>query len=315
MEQQGGNYFPQDVSTTQDNSDVSWNLCFKIIARFRPLRYLLQWLHKVCSWLKCLFSMEAIDSHKRRLHSPGRTIRPAKKRLGVVARILFAFIPPRLQVALGFLNTMCQSVVLEETLKSPVRPSMKGNKRKQEDLALEEYQCWIETFLKELPDDDEPEDLTYEPTKSETDSEEYKSQNNTETDLEYEEKDGLLMLKEDPVSPGNPAIPQPDHPLQAHKNLGLSSDPYVVQLLQQSQNREGGAAETPQTGDTKEGRAALRTSGDGSEHPERCLLASNSSCSRRNLESTETMTGSIQGSDVVESSDSRDHWTEASCPE
>ncbi|KAM6463990.1 uncharacterized protein PHA67_010848 isoform 2-T2 [Liasis olivaceus] len=284
MEQQGGNYFPQDVSTTQDNSDVSWNLCFKIIARFRPLRYLLQWLHKVCSWLKCLFSMEAIDSHKRRLHSPGRTIRPAKKRLGVVARILFAFIPPRLQVALGFLNTMCQSVVLEETLKSPVRPSMKGNKRKQEDLALEEYQCWIETFLKELPDDDEPEDLTYEPTKSETDSEEYKSQNNTETDLEYEEKDGLLMLKEDPVSP-------------------------------QSQNREGGAAETPQTGDTKEGRAALRTSGDGSEHPERCLLASNSSCSRRNLESTETMTGSIQGSDVVESSDSRDHWTEASCPE
>lgn len=35
-----------------------------------------------------------------------------------------------------------------------------------------------------------------QPSDVETDSEEYKSQNDTETDLELEERDGTIMLKE-----------------------------------------------------------------------------------------------------------------------
>ncbi|EMP25745.1 hypothetical protein UY3_17186 [Chelonia mydas] len=144
---------------------------------------------------------------------------------------------------------MGQSRIPEEIRKSPVKPSGKGSKRKQDDVALEEHQSWVEILQQELPEEDEAEDSTYEvpelpgpsrllqkekwwlanrqlsfqsremgqkywhdeccstdcsrfhvnhQTQSETDSEEYRSQNDTETDLEFEEKDGVLVLKASP---------------------------------------------------------------------------------------------------------------------
>ncbi|KAG8126897.1 hypothetical protein E2320_022039, partial [Naja naja] len=215
---------------------------------------------KGCSWLRCLFIVKPRDGKKHQ---------PAVKRLGTVAQILFAIIPVRFQLALGFLHNMCQSIEVEEILNSPVTPSMRGSKRKmeEEDADLDEPQCWIETILKDLSDNDDSQDPTYEPSKSESDSEEYKSQNDTEGDLEYEEKNGLVMLKEDPISPGT-------------------------------------AAETPQTAGAREELVASETSGDDDKLPEHCLLASGGTCSRKSLESMETTATSIQGCGPVDNNDS-----------
>ncbi|XP_058018551.1 uncharacterized protein LOC131187850 [Ahaetulla prasina] len=277
MEQKRENSLSQEISTLplKESPETFWKVCFKIIDWFPPLRFLLQWLNRGCSWLRCLFIVKPRDSNKRQ---------PAVKRLGTVAQILFAIIPVRLQLALGFLHSMCQSIEIEETLKLPAAPSMRGSKRKKEDDdVLDEPQCWIETILKDLPDNDDSEDPTYEPTKSETDSEEYKSENDTEGDLEYEEKDGLVILKEDPISP-------------------------------EGQNGEDTAEETPRTVDAGE-EVASRTSGDDHKYPEHCLLTNRGICSLKSLESTEIMAASIQGSETVDSNDSEDVWTEASCPD
>ncbi|XP_039188947.1 uncharacterized protein LOC120303460 [Crotalus tigris] len=264
MEQKEENSLSQiSAFPLKESTEPTWKVCFNTIDWFRPLKFLLQWLHRGCSWLRCLFTTKPLDSNKRQ---------PAIKRLGTVAQILFAIIPVRLQLALGFLHTVCQSIEVEETLKSPGTPSKRGSKRKTEDVKLDEPQCWIETILKDLPDNDDSEDLTYELTKSETDSEEYKSQNDTEGDLEYEEKDGLLILKEDPVSP-------------------------------QGQNGEGTAAETPQTADAREELVASQISGDDNKHPEHHLLMSSGTYFRKSLESTEIVATSIQGSDIVDSND------------
>uniref|UniRef100_A0A8D0H4S8 Uncharacterized protein n=1 Tax=Sphenodon punctatus TaxID=8508 RepID=A0A8D0H4S8_SPHPU len=100
---------------------------------------------------------------------------------------------------------MGQREIPEEIRETPIKPSGKGNKRKHDDVALEEQQSWAEVLQGELleEDDDYDEDPTYEPTKSETDSEEFKSQNDTETDLEFEEKDGIRILREHPCSQEN----------------------------------------------------------------------------------------------------------------
>ncbi|KAM3850874.1 uncharacterized protein M6D78_003732 [Vipera latastei] len=251
-----------------------WNMAQKPgggVSKEKKLRWLFRgW----CCLLRCLFTVKSRDDNKRQ---------PAMKRLGTVAQILFAIIPVRIQLALGFLHTVCQSIEAEESLKSPCTPSKRGSKRKKKDAELDDPQCWIDTILKDLPDNDDSQDLTYEPTKSESDSEEYKSQNDTECDLEYEEKDGALMLKEDPVST-------------------------------QGENGEGTAAETPQTADAREELVASRISGDDNKHPEHHLLTSSSTYSRKSLESTEIRATSIQGSDIVDSNDYEEIWTEASSP-
>ncbi|XP_053320423.1 myelin transcription factor 1-like protein [Spea bombifrons] len=93
-------------------------------------------------------------------------------------------------------ESLGQSTSSDEKKKSPLKPCGKGNKRKQEDLDLEEKHSW-ETFMTEdLPDEDQDDDPTYEPSKSDTDSEEHHSKNETESDIEIEEKDGVVMIKE-----------------------------------------------------------------------------------------------------------------------
>ncbi|KAI6072225.1 Ww domain-binding protein 11-like protein [Aix galericulata] len=83
----------------------------------------------------------------------------------------------------------------KEIREALINSSSKANKRKQDDVALEEQVSWVVVLEGDLLEDDH-EDVTYEPSDLETDSEEYKSQNDTETDLEFEEQNGIVMLKE-----------------------------------------------------------------------------------------------------------------------
>ncbi|XP_038240071.1 uncharacterized protein LOC119848385 isoform X5 [Dermochelys coriacea] len=187
---------PQEMPTVQTDSESSLARFFHQIAPLRLFGSLVRLLHKISAWSGSSVPVENIGSQDYHASSPDRPVRRAKKRLGRLAHLLFSIIPSRFQRALGYLpaDGMGQSGIPEEIQKSPVKPSGKGSKRKQDDVALEEHQSWVEILQQELPEDDEAEDSTYE-TQSETDSEEYRSQNDTETDLEFEEKDGVLVLK------------------------------------------------------------------------------------------------------------------------
>ncbi|KAH0625911.1 hypothetical protein JD844_034280 [Phrynosoma platyrhinos] len=157
-----------------------------VLQEEKPLRQIPILQNFFCSVHSALHGRrEALVGLKCPGHSPVRPVRHAKKRLGIVTRVILALLPSRLELHCPDTNGgACVS---------------KGSKRKQDDVSLEEQQCWVETLLQDLPDEDDPEDSTYEPTKSETDSEEYKSHNSTETDLEFEEKNGTVMLKELPT--------------------------------------------------------------------------------------------------------------------
>ncbi|KFZ54319.1 hypothetical protein N321_05285, partial [Antrostomus carolinensis] len=48
-----------------------------------------------------------------------------------------------------------------EIREALINPSTKGNKRKRDDIALEEHESWLVVLERELPEDD-CEDLTYE---------------------------------------------------------------------------------------------------------------------------------------------------------
>ncbi|XP_043391990.1 uncharacterized protein LOC102945006 isoform X2 [Chelonia mydas] len=190
---------PQEMPAVRTDSESSLARFFHQIARLGLFSSLVRLLHKILAWGGSSLPVENIGSQDYHAPSPDRPVRRAKKRLGRLAHLLFAIIPSRFQCALGYLpaDSMGQSRIPEEIRKSPVKPSGKGSKRKQDDVALEEHQSWVEILQQELPEEDEAEDSTYE-TQSETDSEEYRSQNDTETDLEFEEKDGVLVLKASP---------------------------------------------------------------------------------------------------------------------
>ncbi|XP_019412612.1 PREDICTED: uncharacterized protein LOC109324932 isoform X2 [Crocodylus porosus] len=191
---------------------------FQQAARLGLARSLLQLLQKMFAWAGFSIPVETIGSGDPPAPSPSRPVRHAKKRLGRLACFLFAIVPCRLQNALGYLppGSLGQSDIPEEIRKTPVKPCGKGNKRKQDDVALEDQQSWVEVLHEELPEGDDPDDATYEPSKSETDSEEYRSQNETETDLEFEEQDGVVMLKELP----NPQVNQKGETVQAAATSG-----------------------------------------------------------------------------------------------
>ncbi|XP_030396667.1 uncharacterized protein LOC115638813 [Gopherus evgoodei] len=190
----------EELPAAQTDCEFSLARFFHHIAPLGLFSSLARLLHKLSAWGGPSVPVENIGSLDDCAPSLDRPVRHAKKRLGRLAHFLFAIIPARFQHALGYLPTDCmgQSRIPEEIQKSPVKPSGKGSKRKQDDVALEEQQSWVEILQQELPEEDEAEDSTYEPTRSETDSEEYRSQNDTETDLEFEEKDGVLVLKESP---------------------------------------------------------------------------------------------------------------------
>ncbi|CAM4656158.1 unnamed protein product [Leuciscus chuanchicus] len=127
-----------------------------------------------------------------------RQWRTVRKRLHRVTRLLLTILPRRVQRALGY--PVCTSIgcaVSPEVRCSPTKPCGKGSKRKQDDLDEEEWvdqQSWVEALTQELGEEDHVVDPDYEPSGVETDSEEYRSHNDTESDLEIEK--GVVVIKD-----------------------------------------------------------------------------------------------------------------------
>ncbi|KAI5101578.1 oogenesis-related [Silurus meridionalis] len=130
-----------------------------------------------------------------------RQCRSGRKRLGRTTRLLLSILPRRIQSALSF--PVCTSIgcsVSPEVRCSPTKPCGKGNKRKQDDMddddaeAELEQQSWVEALNQELTDEDQPTDPDYEPSAVETDSEEYRSHNDTESDIEVEK--GVVVIQD-----------------------------------------------------------------------------------------------------------------------
>ncbi|XP_007233316.1 oogenesis-related isoform X2 [Astyanax mexicanus] len=127
-----------------------------------------------------------------------RQCRTGRKRLRWASRLLLAILPRRVQGILGY--PVCTSIgctVSPEVRCSPTKPCGKGNKRKQDDMDEDdepEQQSWVEALNQEMTDEDPAGDPNYEPTTVDTDSEEYRSHNDTESDIEVEK--GVVVIKD-----------------------------------------------------------------------------------------------------------------------
>ncbi|XP_019752004.1 oogenesis-related [Hippocampus comes] len=127
--------------------------------------------------------------------SPARQCLTGRKRLHPVTRLLLNILPRWVQGALGYpLPTAIGRSLSPEVRVSPTKPCGKGSKRKQDDLEEdddeegEEHQSWVEALTQELVDEGSEKDPDYEPSSVETDSEEFRSHNNTESDIEDHNK-------------------------------------------------------------------------------------------------------------------------------
>ncbi|KAM9761963.1 oogenesis-related [Menidia menidia] len=122
--------------------------------------------------------------------SPPRHNLIGRKRIRRVTRLLLAVLPRWAQGALGYPVSSSIGLSLSPEVRvSPTKPCGKGSKRKQDELEEEdeeeEHPTWVEALSQELAEDEDPEeDPDYEPSSVETESEEYASQNNTESDIE-----------------------------------------------------------------------------------------------------------------------------------
>ncbi|XP_068599617.1 oogenesis-related, partial [Brachionichthys hirsutus] len=120
--------------------------------------------------------------------SPGRQNLTGRKRLRGVTRLLLAVLPRWVQGALGFpVSKNIGRTLSPEIRASPNKPCGKGNKRKQDELDDdddEDPHTWVEALSQELCDEGTEEDPDYEPSTVETESEEYRSHNSTDSDPE-----------------------------------------------------------------------------------------------------------------------------------
>ncbi|XP_044217024.1 oogenesis-related isoform X2 [Thunnus albacares] len=135
--------------------------------------------------------------------SPARQSLAGRKRLHRVTRLLLTILPRWVQGALGYpVSSSIGRSLSPEVRVSPTKPCGKGSKRKQDELDEEEedddeeeHQTWVEALTQELDDEDPMEDPDYEPSTVETESEEYRSHNNTESDIEVQEK-GVVIIED-----------------------------------------------------------------------------------------------------------------------
>ncbi|XP_035504760.1 oogenesis-related [Scophthalmus maximus] len=142
--------------------------------------------------------------------SPARQSLAGRKRLHRVTRLLLSVLPRWLQGAMGYpVSSSIGRSLSPEIRVSPTKPCGKGSKRKQDELdedeEEEEHPTWVEALNQELADDEDPEeDPDYEPSSVETESEEYRSHNNTESDIEVQGKIVIEDVNVD-IDPSTPA--------------------------------------------------------------------------------------------------------------
>ncbi|CAL8349197.1 oogenesis-related isoform X2 [Gadus morhua] len=149
--------------------------------------------------------------------TPARPSRQGLKRLRRITRIIMVVLPHRMQSALGYpvpANVGCS--LSPEMRISPTKPCGKGNKRKQDELDEDEDEdeegdeqeqpTWVEAFANELATDEgSEEDPDYEPSAVETESDEYCSRN--ESDTEEVDKQGLVIIEELAIPPADVSLP------------------------------------------------------------------------------------------------------------
>ncbi|XP_032382135.1 oogenesis-related isoform X2 [Etheostoma spectabile] len=142
--------------------------------------------------------------------SPVRHSLAGRKRLHRLTRLLLSILPRWVQSAMGYpVSTSIGRSLSPEIRVSPTKPCGKGSKRKQDELdedeEEEESQTWVEALNQELADDQTSEqDPDYEPSTIDTESEEYRSHNDTESDIEVEKN---IVIIED-VNTGVELAPQ-----------------------------------------------------------------------------------------------------------
>uniref|UniRef100_A0A3Q3VK20 Uncharacterized protein n=1 Tax=Mola mola TaxID=94237 RepID=A0A3Q3VK20_MOLML len=112
--------------------------------------------------------------------SPGRQNLSGRKRLRRVTRLLLSVLPQWVQGALGYpVSSSIGRAISPEIRVSPTKPCGKGSKRKHVPLML----------------------MLSQPSTIETESDEYHSHNDTESDLELKEK-GMVIIED--VIPSEP---------------------------------------------------------------------------------------------------------------
>ncbi|XP_056460722.1 oogenesis-related [Gadus chalcogrammus] len=147
--------------------------------------------------------------------TPARPSRQGLKRLRRITRIIMAVLPRRMQSALGYPVPASVGCSLSPEMRiSPTKPCGKGNKRKQDELDEDEDEegdepeqhTWVEAFANELATDEgSEEDPDYEPSAVETESDEYCSRN--ESDTEEVDKQGLVIIEELAIPPADVSLP------------------------------------------------------------------------------------------------------------
>uniref|UniRef100_A0A672YKE8 Oogenesis-related gene n=1 Tax=Sphaeramia orbicularis TaxID=375764 RepID=A0A672YKE8_9TELE len=145
------------------------------------------------------------QKHKALVHptvtSPRHSL-TGRKRLHPATRLLLYVLPRWLHGALGFpVAHNIGRTLSPEIRASPTKPYGKGSKRKQDDIDEEDdeedEQTWVDVLNQDLADEDEgpDQDPDYEPSSVSTESEEYCSQNNTQSDIEVQEK-GIVIIED-----------------------------------------------------------------------------------------------------------------------
>ncbi|XP_043986154.1 oogenesis-related [Gambusia affinis] len=127
--------------------------------------------------------------------SPARHSLTGHKRLSRFTRLLLRILPCWAQAALGYPVSYSIGLLLSpEVSVSPTKPCGKGSKRKIDALDDEDEDddpFWMVELSRTLPEDDSN-DPDYETTAEETDSEEFASNNDTESDLEISGRDVVI---------------------------------------------------------------------------------------------------------------------------
>ncbi|XP_072925590.1 oogenesis-related isoform X2 [Hemitrygon akajei] len=113
---------------------------------FAPLRYLCGVIRRLLRGTTSTPAVEEVRTDDSFLF-PERRWCTVRKRLSLLARLLFAVVPSRIQGRLGFpvARDLGQGDISDEIRRSPNKPHGKGSKRKQDDLAEEEL-CWMESL-------------------------------------------------------------------------------------------------------------------------------------------------------------------------
>uniref|UniRef100_A0A8C5H141 Uncharacterized LOC114462481 n=1 Tax=Gouania willdenowi TaxID=441366 RepID=A0A8C5H141_GOUWI len=131
--------------------------------------------------------------------TPARHSLSGRKRIGPFTRLLLYVLPRWVQRILGYPVPSSIGCSLSPEIRvSPTKPHGKGSKRKQDDLYEEddddeEPPTWVEVLNQDLQEEGPDLDPDYEPSTMDTESEEYRSHNSTESDLEVTDKGVVIQ--------------------------------------------------------------------------------------------------------------------------